>query len=69
MNETKLSVGFLTMRTDKHIVVRRTETGARVELGDQFAFHCDMETVRSLCSGLADVLDAYFDERDRRGNA
>ena len=69
MNEVSLSVGFLTMRTDKHVLVKRTETGARIELGEQFAVLCDMETARALCAGLADVLDEWYDERDRKGKA
>lgn len=69
MNEPRLSVGFLTLRTDKHVSVKRTERGASIEFGPELNIRCDMETVRILCAGLADVLDEWFDERDRKGES
>lgn len=69
MNEPELSLGFLTLRTDKHIAVKRTERGASIELGDNFHVRCDIEAARILCNALAEVLDEWYDERDRKGKA
>lgn len=69
VNEPKLSVGFLTLRTDKNLAVRRTERGASIEFGPEMIIRCDIETARALCAGLADVLDEWYEERDRKGKA
>lgn len=40
---------------------------AQIRLGHTVAISMDMEELRDLCNDIAEVLDTWFEERDRNG--
>lgn len=65
-------VHFISSRYlgEPHITVKRDKNvGVRIEFGRDNTIFMDMETLKNLCNDIAEVLDEWFDERDRKGNA
>lgn len=48
--------------------VERINSGAVITIGD-LNVHMHMEDLRDLCNDIAEVLDVWFDERDREGTS
>lgn len=59
-------VALMSMTPRLAPTVSRTVSGAAITIGE-LTIHMHMDDLRDLCNDIAEVLDGWFDERDRVG--
>lgn len=68
IRKPKYMVALMSTTPKLAPTVTRNGDGAVITVGD-LNVHMHIEDLRDLCNDMAEVLDVWYDERDRRGQA